>query len=1244
MKILVIRGKNLASLAGEFELRFQEEPLASTGLFAICGPTGSGKSTLLDALCLALYDETPRLTHATVKNVSLPDVGDETISPQDPRNLLRRGASDGFAEVDFVGNDGIGYRARWSVRRARNKATGKLQSTEMQLQTLEGERIGGVKNEVLAAIRERLGLSFHQFTRAVLLAQNEFATFLKANDNDRAELLETLTGLDTYSEISIRAFERGKAEQQALDALKNQLASQQILSSEQRQQLEQNLATAKADSILLEQRKIVLDQRLQWHESWDKLQQSEQQALDVLHKAQAAQEAAAERHAYLHRVETVQDSRSLVTEVERATKDIEKAIAATSQAQEQLQIQRDLRREAETALLDASQRVATAEDTANQAQPACNRAKELDAEIAALTPNHTAAAQALAEAQAVTATAQTQLEMQKTAHAQTAAELERSQAWLAAHQSLRNLAEDWPRWDMLFDEAAKTQNGLWEIERNITLRLEEEQQQRRTRNEAAIALTKAETTWQEAETRLQAAIAALAGFDADELAGRRVVAEIRREQIVSGERLWNTLIGSLNHQQKLDEEAHHLQEKIIRAETALSQLHLEKAVASAQSEQAEKSLRIAEAACNENVEVLRQHLEADLPCPVCGAIEHPYAAGHAPSLAMRTQLQEEVAICRKAIAVLDRQEATSQTHLESHRQRWDTITAERAALADAITTQSAAWQTHPAGLELSTLAATDHAAWFATESQAVREQFAAITVEENARRQANKTKDEAQITCNNAQQSYSEARDALNTVQTVLDQAIRALETAREQQIEMTRRLQGRLAALDAAFIDSDWRTLWQADAAAFQQSQREQAAQWHDQRKTVEHLQINLGTLDVEMKNQAGSVAEKTIRLEQLTAAFAAADRDLQAKCQQRLDLFAGRPITEVEAELAAVITAAKRDLQHQDQAAKTAANQQASAEAILSQVQKRLEDSQQTAHEAETHLAAWIAQFNHDHPAETLDRSQLSSLLSHDRLWLNQEREQLRHLADSLRDAEITLRDRRTKREEHEQQRPTRDTTETIRAEQEQTALALEQARQRALEMEIDLRRDGQRQAAATILQEEIRSREPQTEIWQKLDHLIGSANGTKFRNYAQQFTLDVLLGYANHHLTDLSRRYRLERVKDSLALMVVDQDMGDEYRSVHSLSGGESFLVSLALALGLASLSSNRVRVESLFIDEGFGSLDADTLRVAMDALDHLQAQGRKVGVISHVQDMTERIGIQIQVQRHSGGQSHIEVRSI
>jgi DNA repair protein SbcC/Rad50 len=132
-----------------------------------------------------------------------------------------------------------------------------------------------------------------------------------------------------------------------------------------------------------------------------------------------------------------------------------------------------------------------------------------------------------------------------------------------------------------------------------------------------------------------------------------------------------------------------------------------------------------------------------------------------------------------------------------------------------------------------------------------------------------------------------------------------------------------------------------------------------------------------------------------------------------------------------------------------------------------------------------------------------------------------------------------------------------------------------------------------------------------------------------------------YANVHLQVLSKRYVLQRIPGSLGLQVVDQDMGDEVRTVFSLSGGESFLVSLALALGLASLSSSRMKVESLFIDEGFGALDPVTLNIAMDALERLHNQGRKVGVISHVQEMTERILVQIKVSKQQSGRSKVEM---
>lgn len=174
------------------------------------------------------------------------------------------------------------------------------------------------------------------------------------------------------------------------------------------------------------------------------------------------------------------------------------------------------------------------------------------------------------------------------------------------------------------------------------------------------------------------------------------------------------------------------------------------------------------------------------------------------------------------------------------------------------------------------------------------------------------------------------------------------------------------------------------------------------------------------------------------------------------------------------------------------------------------------------------------------------------------------------------------------------------------------------------------------------QLREKEQTAEKWKKLNLLFGSADGRKFKIIAQSYTLNILLLHANKHLSYLSRRYRLQQVPGTLALQVVDRDMCDEIRTVYSLSGGESFLISLALALGLSSLSSNNLKVESLFIDEGFGSLDADSLRTAMEALEQLQMQGRKIGVISHVQEMSERIAVQIQLHKAVNGKSRIKIK--
>jgi exonuclease SbcC len=148
---------------------------------------------------------------------------------------------------------------------------------------------------------------------------------------------------------------------------------------------------------------------------------------------------------------------------------------------------------------------------------------------------------------------------------------------------------------------------------------------------------------------------------------------------------------------------------------------------------------------------------------------------------------------------------------------------------------------------------------------------------------------------------------------------------------------------------------------------------------------------------------------------------------------------------------------------------------------------------------------------------------------------------------------------------------------------------------------------------------------------------------RNFAQSLSLDALLAAANHHLDQLSPRYQLERVPGlDLELHVIDREMGGDARAVNSLSGGESFLVSLALALGLSSMAAADVEVRTLFIDEGFGSLDPATLEAALGVLDTLRASGRQVGIVSHVAELEERVAATVAVRAVGGGRSVVEIR--
>ncbi|NYZ16581.1 exonuclease, partial [Azospirillum sp. RWY-5-1] len=258
----------------------------------------------------------------------------------------------------------------------------------------------------------------------------------------------------------------------------------------------------------------------------------------------------------------------------------------------------------------------------------------------------------------------------------------------------------------------------------------------------------------------------------------------------------------------------------------------------------------------------------------------------------------------------------------------------------------------------------------------------------------------------------------------------------------------------------------------------------------------------------------------------------------------------------------------------------------------------------------------------------------------WLAGEEAALAALDATVREAAVRLHERRELRAAHHGAGRPEGGPEDAAAALAAQARRLEETRSALASIRVRLTADADARARLAGLAEAYEAQKSRHALWASMDELIGSRDGQKLRNFAQSLSLDALLAQANRYLDDLARRYRLERVAGAdLDIQVVDREMADEVRGVHSLSGGEMFLVSLALALGLSSMAARGGGIGTLFIDEGFGTLDPDSLDVALSCLEALQASGRQVGVISHVPAMIDRIGVQVRVEPLGGGRSAV-----
>ncbi|MCR6642406.1 MAG: hypothetical protein NVV82_26320 [Sporocytophaga sp.] len=1241
MKILAIRIKNLASLEGITEIDFTKEPLRTAGIFAITGPTGAGKSTILDALCLALYEQTPRYSKSNDRNQSIQDISGNAITQSDPRKILRDGATDGYAEIDFVGVDGNRYRAQWNVRRARNRADGALQSHQVAFKNLDTNiDVQGTKTEILASITQKVGLTFDQFTRAVLLAQGDFTAFLKAPNSDKSELLEKLTGTQIYSEISKRIFENHRNEREDLNLLTAQKSGINILSEEELESL--NKRMTELVQLLQDHQKAAdaLGKEIDWHEKLQILQKAFNESGLALEIAISQKEEAAERELKLAQVNQVQplrvwvqgrdDQQKLLADKEVKLKDLESA----------LQLQEEEQKKQNEQLNSAQQKLDLKTKDQEQAQPLLNQAKQLDTQLKDRVLQLQTAKIDLQQAKEIFTNQEEQIQNYQQRAEQLQQSIGRLEAYSIQHQSRKSLAEnDQLVLTTLTDAQATLQEEqqLYEEIRRIQEILERKHAEEQKQLEVLDRARESELKLAGVYLQLQKKVSSV---NSAALQQSKKEVEEQVMEAIQAVADWKTLFEATTaHKKAIDnltinkEEQENIRKSIQDATKELESSQTRRDLAF-------RSWEIAKQELSQDVVNLRQQLTEDEPCPVCGSTEHPYAS-HDPRLdKVLSRLEADF----KQQELQHHEALTIHTTLQEKRRQLEkdnaSLSSEQLLQEQSISEYKKNWSRFTRYIEAENRPSEEVSGWLKQQLTASQNQHKKLQEEYDLWQKQQLELEEHKNRHESAKEHYRVTEDTLKDLRRTIESHQEKLEQAQKELSKAERKLAQTQEALASYFTNKDWLEHWKKDADTFTKRIIQFASDWKANKEGLDRNRRDQEVLTSTIKGEESNrelLAKEVIKKTKVASEFS---QEYETLIEERKQLFDGRPTDEIEAQLKAAIDKAREELEQHKTKQEHLRNTITSSITKRDEVKLEILRLSDEIKELDSKITQWLTSYNANQN-QLLAREEMEVLLTLPYEWIETERKSLQQLNDSLLKAQTVLNGHKTALEKHQEHPLSQRSMEAVIELLTETRSMLQDTVREDTEAKFRLKHDANNRKKVGALLEQITVKEKVVDNWAKLNHVIGSADGKKFRQVAQEYTLDVLLEYTNVQLDMLSKRYVLQRIPGSLGLQVIDQDMGKEVRTVNSLSGGESFLVSLALALGLASLSSSRMQVESLFIDEGFGSLDPNTLNIAMDALERLHNQGRKVGVISHVQEMTERIPVQIKVSKQQSGRSMVKV---
>jgi exonuclease SbcC len=1218
MKILKIELQNINSLRSDtpIVIDFENETFQDVGLFAITGSTGAGKTTILDAITIALYHNVPRFnkTKGTLLDV------------------VSFGADNAFSRITFFNNGNI-YESFWGIRLT-NKSGIKLKNPieEVSLKNLTDNTILATqKRKLIEEVEKVTQLNYNQFLRSVMLAQGEFASFLTAKGTEKGKLLEQITGEDIYKKIGEQILSRKTEEDKKLEKLIDKINNnnEYILSKEAKielnkrnteidlelQSLEKKLKSiqqiadwyVKFKNILNEQ--INLEQQTKQNEEFAKQHQSEIELLQLHQKAEP--------------FKTLVDS---INRTEKEKVNNEEKIKALSHSIKELNPKIEAEQTYEKRI---AQQLTEAKNIFKNWLPQFDEISKLDTQITNINDELKKNSNQLNDDKQLKielTDTQTELDKNITSVNQS---LNETQNFVNKHQYLTEIDAKITNWNTVLTTLKHTKKQLKQnqtiiVDKNTEIKQIETHFKTNENNRE-----KETKILNSLKNELKTISQQIEQIKVDGLSSKKEIITKQLEHLNNFKKLSEHYIKNNTSIQQLEKEQKAHQKQIKDNKILLKNLltQIEKQIHLINTSEENLTLKRS----IKNYEEDRKNLIDGKECPLCGSTEHPFAK-HLDNINLNetqlklNQLKKELNEFEDAKNKTKQNIAILNTKFDANSTQ---ITDLKTELKKIINSKK------ELNIELDL-----------TNTQKIEVELNLLKNKlESINSKINKAK-ELQLSKENKNHDIDKQKETVNSLNlTIVKQKEKIshlkqeVDILNELNIQLTQQIEQTENKISKDLSAYNYTVPQPEQTKHFIASIEVELKNYQSKKDELKNLINKLSNLKIKKETNSKQISKIDLHLKELTQKQTQLQQQYETLKQKRSKIL---PLN-ITIEQKRQILQQKID-EHQNQLdiiktkIKTLQQQHESYQTLIKNHKSNLTKYITELTELTTQLSQQLksSNFNTKQDIET-------ALLS------AENKKNFTQLEKQINDANVEIKALTLKLNTEKQNHLKLKNFNTTKAENNQNLNELIEKKELYLtqkgEIKEKFRKDETIKNSNQAIYSQIKTQEEICNVWRDLFRVIGNSKDA-FNTYVQRLTLKQLLDLANVHLYQLNKRYSLKmedtyKQKEELNFNLIDHYQTDQARLVDTSSGGEKFIISLALALGLSDLASKNVKIDSLFIDEGFGTLDNDTLETVISTLETLQSQGKIIGIISHVENLKERISKQIQITKKSNGVSSVNI---